>query len=89
MILRQQLVELFVTHRPWVVEGIQNDLKACLAAIKEWLTKSDEWILVFEDASPTSDTLWDILPTDTTGRVLITSKAPLHEMREGSRLAYT
>jgi hypothetical protein len=76
-VMQQQLKGLFVTHRPWVVRGVQDDLVKCLAAIKEWLAKSDDWILVFEDASPASASLWDVLPKDT-GRVLVTSQAPLH-----------
>ena len=75
--MQQQLKGLFVTHRPGVVRGVQDDLAKCLAAIKEWLAKSGDWILVFEDASPASATLWDLLPKDT-GRVLVTSQAPLH-----------
>lgn len=76
--MQQQLKGLFVTHRPGVVRGVQDDLAKCLAAIKEWLAKSDDWILVFEDASPASATLWDLLPKST-GRVLVTSQAPLHD----------
>ena len=75
--MQQQLKGLFVTHRPGVVRGVQDDLAKCLAAIKEWLAKFDDWILVFEDASPASAALWDILPKGT-GRVLVTSQAPLH-----------
>jgi hypothetical protein len=77
-VLQQQLVELFATHRPSVIEGKQDVLATCLAAIKTWLAASNDWLLVFEDASPASATLWNLLPADT-GRVLITSQAPLHE----------
>ena len=77
-VLQQQLKGLFATHRPWVTRGVEDDLVKCLAAIKQWLAKSDDWILVFEDASPASATLWDLLPKDT-GRVLVTSQAPLHD----------
>ena len=72
-------MDLFAAHRPEIVQGIQNDLLACLAAIKEYLAESKDWILMFEDASPQSATMWDILPTDPTGRVLVTSQAPLHD----------
>jgi hypothetical protein len=77
-ILQQQLVDLFATHRSWVIAGVENDVPGCLAAIKKWLAGSDDWLLVFEDASPVSTTVWDILPT-ATGRVLVTSQAPLHD----------
>ena len=80
-LLQQQLVDLFVTHRPWTVRGIQNDRAKCLAEIAKWLAQSDDWILVFEDASPTSKTLREILPKDK-GRVLVTSQAPLHANKE-------
>jgi hypothetical protein len=79
IVLQQQLVDLFAAHRPEIVQGIQNDLLACLAAIKEYLAESKDWILMFEDANPQSATMWDILPADATGRVLVTSQAPLHD----------
>jgi hypothetical protein len=82
IVLQQQLVDLFAAHRPEIVQGIQNDLLACLAAIKEYLAESKDWILMFEDASPQSATMWGILPADHTGRVLVTSQAPLHENHE-------
>jgi hypothetical protein len=79
IVLQQQLVDIFATHRSWVVAGLQDDPQAQIRAIKKWLAECKDWILVFEDASPTSATLWEILPTSNNGRVLVTSQAPLHK----------
>jgi hypothetical protein len=76
-ILQQQLVDLFMTHRPWVLDEKENDIPGSLAAIKSWLADHSDWLLVFEDASLNSATMWDILPRGM-GRVLVTSQALLH-----------
>jgi hypothetical protein len=41
-ILQQQLVDLFVTRRPWVLEKKENDVPGCLAAIKSWLASHND-----------------------------------------------
>jgi tetratricopeptide (TPR) repeat protein len=82
VVLQRQLVRFFTTHRPNVIHGVENDVTACLAKIKVWLhTTSENWLIVFEDASANSKTVWDILrqpEIKNRGRVLITSQAPLH-----------
>jgi hypothetical protein len=62
VVLRRQLIELFATHRPRVVAGLDNDAAAVIAAIKQWLASHSEWVLFVEDASLGSTTLWDVLP---------------------------
>jgi hypothetical protein len=62
VVLRRQLIELFATHRPRVVAGLDNDAPAAIAAIKQWLASHIDWVLFVEDASLGSTTLWDVLP---------------------------
>jgi hypothetical protein len=62
VVLRRQLIELFATHRPRVVAGLDNDAPAAIAAIKRWLASYSDWVLFVEDASLGSTTLWDVLP---------------------------
>jgi tetratricopeptide (TPR) repeat protein len=78
-VLRRQLIELFATHRPRVVAGMDNDANAAIAAIKQWLATHKDWVLFVEDAGPSSATVWDVLPGQGVGgRVLVTSQAALH-----------
>jgi hypothetical protein len=75
VVLRRQLVELFATHRPQVVAGMENDAAAAIAAIKRWLVANTDWVLFVEDASVASVTLWDVLPDSSAGgRMLVTSQ---------------
>jgi DNA polymerase III delta prime subunit len=78
-VLRRQLIELFATHRPRVVAGMDNDANAAIAAIKQWLATHEDWVVFVEDAGPSSATVWDVLPAKGVGgRVLVTSQAALH-----------
>ena len=76
VVLRRQLIELFATHRPRVVAGLDNDATAAIAAIKQWLASHSDWVLFVEDANLASTTLWDVLPSAAAagGRVLVTSQ---------------
>jgi tetratricopeptide (TPR) repeat protein len=78
VMLRQQLVDLFLLHRPEVVDGLEQDIPQCLVKIKQWLVSAADWLLVFEDAHENSTTIWELLEGNDSGRVLITSQAPLH-----------
>jgi len=78
-VLRRQLIELFATHRPRVMAGMDNDANAAIAAIKRWLATHDDWVMFVEDAGPSSATVWDVLPGEGVGgRVLVTSQSALH-----------
>jgi len=61
VVLRRQLIELFATHRPRVVVGLENDAAAAIAAINRWLAANGDWVLFVEDASVVSTTLWGVL----------------------------
>ena len=75
---RRQLVQLFATQYPQVVQGTANDQPAALASIKLWLTRNPTcWLLVVEDANLECCSLWDCLPPAGTGRVILTSIADL------------
>lgn len=86
VVLSRQLIGLFATHRPTVVSAAAvndvlaaavNDDPAALATIKvAWEPLGV--VLVVEDASLGSATLWDGLPITPVGRVMVTSQAPLH-----------
>jgi hypothetical protein len=81
IVLQRQLIDFFTVHRPKVLLGAGN-IPDKIAKIKLWLqTTSEKWLIVFEDASANSTTVWDILcqpEMKNKGRVLITSQAPLH-----------
>ena len=75
VVLRRQLIELFATHQPRVVAGVENDATEAIAAIKRWLAANSDWVLFVEDASQSSTTLWDVLSSaGVGGRVLVTSQ---------------
>ena len=77
-VLRRQLIELFITHRPRVVAGMENDANTAIAAVRQWLATHNDWMLFVEDASPSTATLWEVLPLGGSGgRVLVTSQSAL------------
>eukprot|EP00035_Acanthoeca_spectabilis_P015104 m.297168 g.297168 ORF g.297168 m.297168 type:complete len:1248 (+) comp16284_c0_seq5:187-3930(+) len=78
VVLKRQLVNLFTTHRPEVVEGCANDASLAAEKIKEWLSANSDWVLCCEDANPSSTTLWDVLP-DVGGSVVMTSQIRLQD----------
>jgi hypothetical protein len=75
VVLRRQLIDLFATHQPRVVAGLENGTTEAIAAIKGWLATNSDWVLFVEDASLSSTTLWDVLSSaGAGGRVLVTSQ---------------
>jgi hypothetical protein len=83
IVLQRQMVDFFTVHRPKVLLGAGN-VPDKIAKIKLWLqTTPEKWLIVFEDASANSTTVWDSLcqpEMKNKGRVLITSQAPLHNL---------
>jgi tetratricopeptide (TPR) repeat protein len=83
-VLLRQLVVLFQTHRPGVVDdhvtadGVVTNATGAATAIKKWLTMNKTWLLFVEDARPTSTTLWAVLPDSGCGGcAVVTSQAAL------------
>ena len=76
--MMRHLVQLFATHLSDVVCGMGIEQNTALKAIKQWLQANSGWLLVIEDASWLTTALWECIPSTGTGRVLITSKDPLH-----------
>lgn len=75
-----QLFRVFQTHRPHVVLDAESDLPAALVKITQWLTSSDNWVFVLEDVCGAE--VMNIIPTESKGRVLMTSQQPLHTTME-------
>ena len=42
LVFRRQLINVFLTHRPWVVEGCETDASTCVKKIFAFLHASDE-----------------------------------------------
>eukprot|EP00041_Stephanoeca_diplocostata_P035475 m.1254289 g.1254289 ORF g.1254289 m.1254289 type:complete len:1928 (+) comp24707_c0_seq5:482-6265(+) len=82
-LLQRQLLEVFCTHRPHVVQGAEHDMTVALPRIASWLKDNADWTFVFEDVS--TEKIWDILPPPEchSGRVVLTSQQPLHTYGRG------
>ena len=87
--LRQHLIQVFEVNCPHVVAGFTSE-EDKLQQIRSWLSCND-WLFVVEDATNECKALWECFPrgrgdgtgASSSGRLLITSQSPLHEVRTG------
>eukprot|EP00041_Stephanoeca_diplocostata_P003545 m.35599 g.35599 ORF g.35599 m.35599 type:complete len:1307 (+) comp14422_c0_seq1:472-4392(+) len=75
-LFKRQLLNIFKVHQPHVVNESKHNLDRALEAIHKWLSQTSQWILVLEDVC--SNDIWDIVPKQGTGRVLVSSQQSLH-----------
>ena len=85
--LRRQLIGCFRTHRPGILQGLEDDPASCVQAITQWLRDNSGWLFVVEDATRECRALFECLPLDAShGRVVVTSKERLDtEINASSR----
>ena len=76
--LRRQLIDHFRTHQRGLLRGQEDDAKACLKVIHEWLRVNPGWFIFVEDGTAQCRALFECLPLHAPhGRVVVTSKERL------------
>ena len=77
--LRRQLIDCFLTHHGDLLRGAEQQPKECLEIIQKWLRTHDGWLFAVEDATAATTTLFNVFPyASPRGRLVVTSKEPLH-----------
>jgi len=79
VVFRRQLIGLFEIHRPSVTAGTKGNEQGAIEAIRHWLSSHSDWVLFVSDARLDTTTLWEVLPANSLGRIIVTSRQPLHQ----------